>query len=282
MSEVIDRPGKFVSKAPYLVKNRACATGPNDPLAVTVPDQSSTQTPPTTSLAMPFHHSSSRRSREAVKVEIPEEKEIEEDDDGFDPSLLPLPTDATKSATQAIWRELRVIMKEQSNSSSYAGFQVDASKLRSVYQWVVHLKDFDPKLPLAKDMRDRGVKSVDLEVRFSGEFPHVPPYIRVIRPRMLRFLHGGGGHVTAGGSICIDLLTLGNAKDRGWSSIYRMDAVLLQIKLALSSTEPRPARLDPHAWNSDYTAHEGMNAFIRVANDHGWRVPPGFRDMFSK
>ncbi|RUO95584.1 hypothetical protein BC936DRAFT_143698 [Jimgerdemannia flammicorona] len=185
-------------------------------------------------------------------------------------------------ATQAISKELRLILQAQSNPKAQLGFLVDAAKLRSVYQWVVHMRDFDPALPLSKDMRDRGVTNIDLEVRFSGDFPHVPPYIRVIRPRLLRFIHGGGGHVTAGGSICMDLLTLGNANDRGWSSIYRMDAVLLQIKLALSSTDPRPARLDSARWNVEYTPREGMEAFIRVANDHGWRVPNGFREMFSK
>ncbi|CAG8811467.1 840_t:CDS:2, partial [Racocetra persica] len=126
---------------------------------------------------------------------------------------------------------------------------------------------FDPTLPLAQDMARNKVKTIDLEVRFAPDYPFVPP------PRLLRFMDGGGGHVTAGGSICMDLLTLGNALERGWSSVYTMEAVLLQVKMALSSLDPKPARLDRH-WNSEYTPGEAIDSFIRVANNHNWTIPP--------
>ncbi|CAG8455032.1 3095_t:CDS:10 [Ambispora leptoticha] len=166
-------------------------------------------------------------------------------DDGFDPSLLPLPAESSKTATQRICKELRQIVQKQSEPNNDLSFSINTDMLQSMYQWVIQMKDFDSSLPLAQDMKKYKVKTIDMEVRFAPDYPFVPPYIRVIRPRLLRFMEGGGGHVTAGGSICMDLLTLGNNTERGWSSVYTMESVLLQVKIALSSLEPKPARLDP-------------------------------------
>ncbi|CAG8574161.1 28599_t:CDS:10 [Dentiscutata erythropus] len=204
-----------------------------------------------------------------------------DDGDGFDLSLLPLPAESSKAATQRICRELRTIIHRQDDPSNDFGFIVNTEQLQSVYQWVVQLKDFDPSLPLAQDMARNKVKTIDLEVRFAPDYPFVPPYIRVIRPRLLRFMDGGGGHVTAGGSICMDLLTLGNALERGWSSVYTMEAVLLQVKMALSSLDPKPARLDRH-WNNEYTPGEAIDSFIRVANNHNWTIPPQWSTLFGR
>ncbi|CAG8447495.1 5025_t:CDS:2 [Diversispora eburnea] len=188
----------------------------------------------------------------------------------FDPSLLPLPASSTKEATQRIYRELRIIVHKQDTPANDLGFFVKLDKLQSVYQWVVQIKDFDPSIPLAQDMARHKVKCIDLEVRFAPDYPKLPP--------LLRFMYGGGGHVTAGGSVCMDLLTLGNSHEQGWSAEYTMEAVLLQVKLALSSLDP-PARLDKN-WKSDYSPREAMDAYIRVARQHGWGIPPHWASMF--
>ncbi|CAJ0637146.1 12115_t:CDS:2 [Entrophospora sp. SA101] len=185
---------------------------------------------------------------------------------------------STKTATQRIYRELKMIVNNQNKASNDLGFYVKLENLRSVYQWVVQLKNFDPSIPLAQDMAAHNVTSIDLEVRFSPDFPALPPYIRVIRPRLLRFLNGGGGHVTAGGSICIEILTLGNRNDKGWSSEFTIESVLLQVKLALSDLSP-PARLDKN-WRIEYSPREAMDAYIRVARQHGWAIPPQWSTLF--
>ena len=92
-------------------------------------------------------------------------------------------------------------------------------------------------------------------------------------------MHGGGGHVTAGGSICTALLTLGNSKENGWSPANSMESVLLQVKMDLSSTDPRPGRLAPN-WNQPYSQEEAMHAYVRVARDHGWKVPDNLSKVF--
>ncbi|KAG9297568.1 hypothetical protein G9A89_007643 [Geosiphon pyriformis] len=212
----------------------------------------------------------------------PEDEPDFNDGQGFDPNLLPAPDASSKTATHRISQELCQIVRKQTNPSNDLAFSVNTDKLKSMYQWVVQMKDFDPSLPLAQDMKKYKVKSIDMEVRFSPEYPYHPPYIRVIRPRLLRFMEGGGGHVTAGGSICMDLLTLGSSTENGWSSVYNMEAVLLQVKMALCSLDPNPARLDSRFWNSEYDPSEAMDAYIRVANQHGWRIPPEWSKLFGR
>ncbi|CAG8609502.1 10441_t:CDS:10 [Paraglomus brasilianum] len=217
------------------------------------------------------------RDEPPARSEIPV---IEIEDDGFDPTLLPLPEESSITATRRICQELRVIINKQDDASNDCGFYVNLEKLKSVYQWVVEMRNFDPSIPLAQDMIRHKVKAIELEVRFAPQYPYLPPYVRVIRPRLLRFMDGGGGHVTAGGSICMDLLTLGNGRECGWSSAYTMEAVLLQIKLALSSLDPRPARLD-RRWQKDYSPSEAIDAYVRVANQHGWQIPDQWQRLFG-
>lgn len=45
--------------------------------------------------------------------------------------------------------------------------------------------------------------------------------------------------------------------------------------MAISSTEPRPARLDPQQWSNPYSVPEAVEGFKRAAATHGWSVPAG-------
>lgn len=104
------------------------------------------------------------------------------------------------------------------------------------------------------------------------------------------------------GSICMDLLV-----QDGWLPSYNIAAVLLQIRMALSSTEPRPARLaNGNEWKHAYGTQEALDGklipvwqpaqtmrlltrtnmmvirttgFTRAAHTHGWRVPEGTRQL---
>lgn len=55
------------------------------------------------------------------------------------------------------------------------------SGLENLYHWEVHLRDFDEKSALGKDMAKLKAKSgidyVTLEMRFSKDYPHVYVYI---------------------------------------------------------------------------------------------------------
>ncbi|TRM66799.1 hypothetical protein BD626DRAFT_483861 [Schizophyllum amplum] len=192
--------------------------------------------------------------------------------------VMPPPVDATPSATMAVQRELRAMLKEQERSGSLRelGWYMPPDRISdNLFQWIVELHSFDPDIPIAKDMKQEGVNSLVFEIRFPPSYPNSPPFFRIIKPRFLPFIQGGGGHVTGGGSICMDLLT-----SNGWLPSYSISAVLLQIKLAISNLDPRPARLAPGGgWRREYTVFEALEGYKRAAATHGWTVPAGLEKM---
>ncbi len=167
-------------------------------------------------------------------------------------------------ATKALQRELNSTLKIQESQPAHElGWYINRDLLINMYQWIVELHSFEPHLPLAIDLKAKNLKSVVLEVRFGKDYPMTPPFVRIIRPRFLSFMAGGGGHVTAGGALCMELLT-----NSGWSAVSNMESVLLQVRLAMSSTDPKPARLEPGKVR-DYGVNEAIEAYIRACYAHG-------------
>ncbi|EAU34827.1 predicted protein [Aspergillus terreus NIH2624] len=188
--------------------------------------------------------------------------------------LLGPPRYATTTATKALHKRLQETLKVQKREPLHElGWYIDPSLVNNVYQWIVELHSFDPNLPLAKDLKKAKVHSIVFEIRFPPYFPMSPPFVRIIRPRILSFGRGGGGHVTLGGSMCMELLT-----NSGWSAACSMESVLLQVRLALSNTEPQPARLD-QSTNADYTVGNAISDYQRVCQAHGWQVPDDLQQV---
>ncbi|KAF8641742.1 hypothetical protein AX16_009819 [Volvariella volvacea WC 439] len=186
--------------------------------------------------------------------------------------LMPPPADAQPGAALSVQRELRAALKEQENAKSLRelGWYIPPELIEdNLFQWIVEMHSFDPSIPIAQDMKRNNVNSLIFEIRFPPTFPNSPPFFRIITPRFLPFIQGGGGHVTGGGSICMDLLTAD-----GWLPSYSIPAVLMQIKLAISNLDPRPARLSQD-WKRPYSPYEALEGFRRAAATHGWKVPAG-------
>lgn len=192
--------------------------------------------------------------------------------------MLLQPSYATHFATSTLNRELQKMLKVQKATTPHElGWYINQDVIENVYQWIVELHSFDPELPLAQDMKKAGVTSVVLEIRFGKDYPYSPPFVRVIRPRFLPFMSGGGGHITAGGAMCMELLT-----NSGWSAATSLEAVLLQVRMAIMSLEPKPARLEiqgKYQNQRDYGTGEAMEAFIRACRAHGWEIPKDFNDF---
>lgn len=195
-------------------------------------------------------------------------------------SKLPLlgpPEYATPAATKSLQRDLKMTLNVQDHSALHElGWYIDPNLISTVYQWIVEIHSFEASLPLASDLKQAGLTSIVLELRFSKDYPISPPFVRVIRPRFLSFQQGGGGHVTTGGALCMELLT-----NSGWSAVSSIESVLLQVRMALSSTEPRPARLEDgqnaaRGTVRDYRVAEAVNAYIRACQMHGWEIPKDF------
>ncbi|KAJ4364859.1 hypothetical protein N0V95_000609 [Ascochyta clinopodiicola] len=188
--------------------------------------------------------------------------------------MLQQPAWASSAATKCLMRDFKALIKTQNEQPLHElGWNIDEDRIENMYQWIVELHSFDPTLPLAQDMKKRGVKSVVLELRFGKDYPMVPPFVRVIRPRFLSFAAGGGGHVTAGGAMCMELLT-----NDGWSAVSSVESVLVQVRMAITSLEPKPARLESGGRN-DYGVGEAVDAYIRACAMHGWTVPTGFTEL---
>lgn len=154
-----------------------------------------------------------------------------------------------------ITKEIKAMLKTQQEvGPTKAGFYFDPERSNdNAFNWVIEIprESFEDGLPLRKDLQKHDIKSILMEIRFGDTYPFSPPFFRVVHPRFLPFIHGGGGHVTGGGSICMDtsrspclshcrsslticffrpahLLT-----NDGWSSVYSIEAILLQIRIAM-------------------------------------------------
>ena len=209
---------------------------------------------------------------------------------------MPAPTYATPKASMSLQKAFREVQRLQDKHLKDGtlwelGWYLDQEHFESsdnLYQWIIHMHSFPLSIPLGRDMQDTGINAITFELRFSANYPFAPPFLRVIRPRFLPFHLGGGGHVTAGGSVCMDLLT-----SSGWMAAYSIDSILLQVRMALMSTDPRPARLQcaVDAKGGRYTHNDGaggvygeaeaVEAFERACRMHGWEVPAEIRKMMS-
>jgi ubiquitin-conjugating enzyme E2 Q len=127
----------------------------------------------------------------------------------LDYKLLPMltqPAWATPSATRRLMQDFMAVIAIQNKTPLHElGWHIDEEKMENMYQWIVELHSFDPTLPLAQDMKKKGITSIVLEMRFGKDYPMSPPFVRVIKPRFLGFQQGGGGHVTAGGALCMEV-----------------------------------------------------------------------------
>lgn len=185
---------------------------------------------------------------------------------------LPPPEDATMMATSALQKAFRALIKTQATTPAHElGWYIDPEQVENMYQWVVELHSFSEDIPLSRDMKTADITSVVLEMRFTNQYPFAPPFVRVIKPRFLPFNQGGGGHVTEGGAICMELLT-----NNGWTAVSSIESVLLQIRLAMSDKE-RPAKLPVARGRGDvYGVGEAIAAYERACRAHGWTVPAAF------
>ncbi|MCJ1314254.1 hypothetical protein MMC25_007934 [Agyrium rufum] len=187
--------------------------------------------------------------------------------------ILSPPSYATSQATRSLQRLLLETIKIQDRSPAHElGWYIDPQRIENVYQWIVELHSFPPDIPLARDLSAKNLRSIVLELRFGKDFPFSPPFVRVIRPRFLTLAQGGGGHVTAGGAMCMELLT-----SNGWSAVNNIESVLLQVRMAMMSTDPHPAKLVPGNSARDYTPGEAMEAYVRACTMHGWTIPVDFK-----
>ncbi|PRP75315.1 hypothetical protein PROFUN_05626 [Planoprotostelium fungivorum] len=169
------------------------------------------------------------------------------------------------AATMRLIRDLKSLNSGDTKSLGFSAEPTIDTRtgLENLYHWKITLFGFDPSSELANDMKRYEKTSqeafITMEMRFSKDYPYAPPFVRVVKPRFAFRT----GHVTIGGSICMDLLT-----NAGWASTNDIESILIQIRAELLSGN---ARLDEKN-TTPYTEQEAWDAFKRVATSHGWNT----------
>ena len=271
VNEIVLDEKSFVSKTPFLVVNdpekvqtryllvhksaSRVDASPNEESVIALPNVTYHEIPNQYLLRSDVHKS--------ILIPLDTFSMQPSDAKSTEPGKLELPSYASSLTTMHLQRELRKLLKTSQDGNDI--FKLDRDSLDNLYTWRVYLSNFSPTLPIAKDMERLAIENIELVIKFGPDYPHTPPFIRVVQPRFLPFSKGGGGHVTAGGSICMSLLTMVD-----WSPVYSIPQVLVAVHSGLSSVDPQPARI---ADRGSYSEREAMEAYIRVAQAHGWKVP---------
>lgn len=63
-----------------------------------------------------------------------------------------------------------------------------------------------------------------------------------------------------------------------WSLVYSISQILIILLSALSSVDPRPAKIP----GKGSYLEEVVDACVRVATTHSWQVPQGRQTLFNQ
>lgn len=139
------------------------------------------------------------------------------------------------------------------------------------YHWIVtvDIKKLGTDTEFYKDSVRGKIKYIKMNVFFSEKYPFAPPYIFIISPRFQQHT----GHVTYGGSICIDLITQGK-----WNLTITMELLLYSILNEMMSVcEGNVPRIDLSN-RAPYSFETSLLAFENMARQHNYEVPPWIRE----
>ena len=114
----------------------------------------------------------------------------------------------TPASLKTIASELKYLAKSDDITRGWTGGPIGDN----VGQWYLQVTNIPHDLLLWEDMKKIGCKAITMHIIFPPDYPFSAPFMRVVRPRFAFRT----GHVTIGGSICIELLT-----NSGWNPLYR-------------------------------------------------------------
>jgi ubiquitin-conjugating enzyme E2 Q len=155
--------------------------------------------------------------------------------------------------------DLREMMKANTKQLGFSTEPVG----NDIFNWEVRLFGFEKGTAMAQDMVKYNKQTrrdyVELHVTFPPDYPNFPPFVRVVQPRFA--FHTG--RVTVGGSLCTDILTM-----ESWNPLYDIQSLMVNITAEILNGNPRVDFANPHP----YSLQEAKMAYLRVANDHRWKV----------
>lgn len=133
----------------------------------------------------------------------------------------------------------------------------------NLFEWHIKLHKIDPESELAADMQEFNIPHILLHVIFPENFPFVPPFMRVISPRIEK------GFVMEGGAICMELLT-----PRGWASAYTIEAVITQFAASIVKGQGKISRRTKTTKEFNrQSAEESFRSLVKTHEKYGWVTP---------
>ena len=167
--------------------------------------------------------------------------------------------DKAKSNLKYSKKSLSKIVKEYQklNKLKSSDFRIDVNP-NYPFEWKIFLTKFDDNTDICKDMKELGIKEIELEIRFPENYPFSPPFLRVVKPRFQHLT----AHITSAGAFCQELLT-----DKGWVPTCSIESLITVI---MTEIVEGGGRIDKQRYNIPYSINEAKESFIRVAKSHGW------------
>lgn len=106
--------------------------------------------------------------------------------------------------------------------------------------WRFELSNFDESTPAGQQLNSDlkqlklryGQGFLLMEVTFPEAYPHEPLFLRVVSPRCVWYT----GHVTAGGAICLEVLT-NTGSNNSWRPDFCVESILQIAILNMLHTE---------------------------------------------
>lgn len=167
-----------------------------------------------------------------------------------------------KVGNKRIMGELKRLQKQNDlldkDSGLHYVMHLDESNLYQI-QFSLPVDNFTKDDVLRKDMEAFGYNEILTEFILPPNYPFEPPFVRLLNPRF-QFMTG---HITSGGSICMELLT-----NQGWTQTTTMQKILLIIKMNMLDGG---ARIDPVDHSKPYGMSEAKSAYDRMLRSHGWK-----------
>ena len=161
-------------------------------------------------------------------------------------------------AQKRLMSDFRKIQKNLTSSFS-AKMKISLRDDDNLAIWDVKLNGFANGSRMEHDLVKYGyTEGIHIEVRFPEDFPNHPPFIRIVFPRFEIMT----GHVTSGGSICMEVLT-----NQGWRPTYYLENLLVDIQHMILDGN---GGLDSRMHAVSYTIEEARRAFDRMSATHGW------------
>lgn len=168
--------------------------------------------------------------------------------------------DEQKIGNKRIMGEMKMLFRNNDKMDDSGLHYIVKYNEQNIYtiKFVLPIENFDITTDLYKDLITFNYDNIEIEMNLPDNYPFAPPFVRISKPRF-KFLTG---HITRGGSICMELLT-----NQGWVQSTNMMKILMLVKIAMIEGN---ARLDSVQHSKEYTMQEAKSAYQRMLSSHNW------------